>query len=65
MKTSGSFQNLDEEVKKCQTIEPYEDCTSRKLLEMAEERCNCVPYGLQDFGVMDQVKLSTHVYSRY
>ena len=46
IKVSESFLNLESKVKKCQTQELLEECTSRQFMEKMIEGCNCTPFGL-------------------
>ena len=43
--TSG-FINLGEEVTECQDQESFEECTTRKYLQLAREECSCTPFSL-------------------
>ena len=46
IKVTESFNNLDEEVKKCQNIEAYDECTTRHYVKELRELCGCLPLPL-------------------
>ena len=52
IKVSESFLGLSNEVKRCQTKETYNDCTTKKYLEKLLENCKCYPLNL---GILDEV----------
>ena len=52
---TDEFLGLDIDRRKCQTVESYEDCTSRKYLDQLEKACECVPYNLRNFTKNNQV----------
>ena len=50
MKVTDDYLGLDEDVRKCQNIEPFENCTTRQYLDSVLRQCNCIPYALKDFS---------------
>ena len=50
MKVTNDYLGLDEDVRKCQNIEPFENCTTRQYLDYVQKQCKCVPYALRDFS---------------
>ena len=50
MKVTNDYLGLDEDVRKCQNIEPFENCTTRQYLDSVLEQCKCVPFALRDFS---------------
>ena len=55
MKVSEDYLGLNENVRKCQKREPFENCTTRQYLSKVESQCNCVPYALRDFSTSTMV----------
>ena len=43
------FMELDQNQKKCQTKETFEDCKTKLYLGKLEKECNCIPYRLKNF----------------
>ena len=41
-----SFLGIDQEITKCQNMEPYEDCTTRYYLSEVKKKCGCLPYAI-------------------
>ena len=39
---SDSFLRLQEDVKECQSLEPYDNCTLRTFIELMKEKCRCI-----------------------
>ena len=54
-KVTDDFLGMDETIRRCQNVEKYEDCTTRKYLTELENDCHCVPYGLRNFTKENQV----------
>ena len=50
------YLGLDEEVRKCQVQEIFEECTTRNYLTAIQEQCNCIPYSLRTFPWLNQVR---------
>ena len=50
MIVTDDYLGLHENVRGCQNIEPFENCTTRQYLESVQRECNCIPYGLRDFS---------------
>ena len=44
---TDSFMGLDEDSKKCQTIETYDDCKTRLHVEHLRQKCGCLPISLR------------------
>ena len=42
-----SFKNMDQNVKKCQNVESFEECVTRKYIEVLVDKCNCLPIDLR------------------
>ena len=55
MEVTEDYLGLDENVRKCQNREPFENCTTRQYLSKVESQCNCVPYALKDFSTSSMV----------
>ena len=55
VKVTEDYLGLDEDIRKCQKIETFEDCTTREYLKTVLRKCNCVPYGLRTFSKQNQV----------
>ena len=55
IKVTKYFHNLNEEQKKCQEVESYENCVTRLHLQTINDKCGCVPYNLADFNNNDTV----------
>ena len=53
-----SFLGIDQEITKCQNMEPYEDCTTRHYLSEVKNKCGCLPYAISQ---MDKVYLGKFV----
>ena len=47
-----TFLGIDQEITKCQNIEPYEECTTRCYLTEVKKKCGCLPYAISQ---MDKV----------
>ena len=54
IKVTEDYLGLEEETRKCQNQESFEECTTRGYLEMIQKDCNCVPYGLNTFFAENQ-----------
>ena len=50
MKVTNDYLGLDEDVRKCQNIEPFENCTTRQYFDSVLKQCKCVPFALRDFS---------------
>ena len=50
-----SFYDLDDSVKDCQDLEPYDECTTRYYKEINKKKCGCFPFPL---SYQEQVKTS-------
>ena len=62
MKVTDEFLGLDVNTRKCQNKELFETCTTRQYLENIREKCNCVPFPLQDFTDPNLVaKFNVHI----
>ena len=46
MKVTDSFLSLNKEVRGCQNVEPFEDCTTRNYLESLRNNCGCIPFAM-------------------
>ena len=46
IEATDSYLGLDQDVKKCQNIEPLHNCTTRKYLEAVLAQCKCLPSNL-------------------
>ena len=51
IKVTESFNKLDEDVKKCQNVETYDECTTRHHMKELREKCRCLPLALSDSEV--------------
>ena len=52
IEVTESFLQLDQHQRGCQTLESYENCTTREHLNIIRKECGCLPYSL---GLNDQV----------
>ena len=43
---TDSFLGLDQDVRNCQNVETYDDCTTRLLLDQMRDDCGCLPLSL-------------------
>ena len=55
------YLGLDENIRKCQNKEPYQNCTTRHYIESVTKECNCVPYRLVNFIYSNKVRMKTHI----
>ena len=55
IEATESFLGLDQNTKKCQNVEPYDECTTRQLSNQIKGKCGCIPLSI---GVPDKVKLN-------
>ena len=62
IEATESFLGLDQRTKKCQNVEPYDDCTTRQLLNKIKEKCGCLPLSI---GMPDKVKMIVSIYILY
>ena len=53
IQVTDSYLELDEDVRGCQTTEPYYNCTTRIHLDNIVKKCGCLPLPLAN---IDQVK---------
>ena len=44
MKVTDEYLGLDENIRKCQNRESFEDCTTRNYIDEIHLRCKCDPY---------------------
>ena len=54
IRVTEDYLGLEEETRKCQNQESFEECTTREYIEMVTKDCNCVPYGLNTFFAENQ-----------
>ena len=59
IKVTESFLGLKEEVRGCQNLETFEDCTTRNFLESLRKKCDCIPFAL---GANYQAYFDTYDY---
>ena len=48
---------MDQHVKKCQTEESLEDCTTEVYQKKLRDQCQCVPFGLKNLTDKNQGKI--------
>ena len=55
--TTDSFMTLDQNARKCQNIESFEDCTSKCLMKSYKQKCKCIPLeiDLTDHSERDEI----------
>ena len=46
VKVTESFNNLGEDVKKCQNVETYDECTTRHYMKKLRQKCGCLPLAI-------------------
>ena len=61
IRVTEDYLGLEEETRKCQNQESFEDCTTREYLQTVEKHCHCVPYGLNMFFAENKANLSVIV----
>ena len=44
---TDSFLELGEDIINCQTVEPYDNCTSRHYIKNVMQECGCIPISLK------------------
>ena len=49
IEVTDEYLGLDEDVRKCQNLEPFENCTTRQYLQAVQNECNCVLYPMRQF----------------
>ena len=42
-----SYLGLDQEIIKCQNIEPLDNCTTRQYITSLLSKCGCVPFNMR------------------
>ena len=47
MRVTDEYLGLDENIRKCQNMETFEDCTTRNYIDATVKNCKCVPYSLK------------------
>ena len=47
MRVTDSFLTLNEEVRKCQNYESFDDCITRKYIASLLEKCKCLPFTMR------------------
>ena len=50
IKVTYEYLGMDENVRNCQSIEPFENCTSKLYMDTVKEKCNCIPFSLKNFN---------------
>ena len=60
VKVTDDFLTMNPEIRNCQELETFEDCTTRKYINKLENECHCVPYNLRDFSRTNQVVEPMH-----
>ena len=46
---TDSYLTLDQNIRKCQNQESYDNCTTKYLLENLKIECGCLPFTLSNF----------------
>ena len=46
LKVTDSFLGMDENVRKCQYLEPLNNCTTRELIGKMIKECDCLPFNI-------------------
>ena len=54
VEVTDSFLGLDENVRQCQDIEPYDNCTTRHYIENVRKNCGCLPLSINSFEKVKQ-----------
>ena len=49
MKVTEEYLGLDENIRKCQNRESFEECTTNNYIDTVLKKCKCVPYSLKGF----------------
>ena len=49
MEITDDYLGLGQDITKCQNMESYDDCTTRKYIETVKEKCNCIPFAMKYF----------------
>ena len=47
IKTTSSFLSMDENVRKCQDDETFDECVTKKYVENLKDECKCLPLNLR------------------
>ena len=55
VKVTSEYLGLIEDARKCQNVERFEECTTREYFKAVKEECKCVPYGLKQYSLENQV----------
>ena len=55
--TTTSYLGLDKDIKKCQSIESFDSCTTRHYINSLLKQCGCLPLNLR---LSDKVLLIKH-----
>ena len=63
IKVTEEYLGLSEDVKECQTKEPYQNCTTRQFLQNAIGKCNCIPYGVKNLLGTNVVCIQSSLFS--
>jgi hypothetical protein len=44
------FLGLDEEIKRCQDRESFQECQAREYIKNGLEKCKCTPYEMRNYS---------------
>ena len=44
---TDSFLGLEKDIRGCQTVESFENCTTRAFVEKSLEQCGCLPFNIR------------------
>ena len=55
IKVTEEFLQLDKRIINCQNEEALHDCMTRLHVDEVQNQCNCTPYAMRNFTIIDQV----------
>ena len=47
IEVTTSYLGLDQEVRGCQNVEPFDNCTTRHYIENLLDHCGCLPFHIR------------------
>ena len=59
VETTEDFKTMSQSVRECQTETTFEDCVTKKYLELLIKRCSCLPFHLQNYSSNNDHALCT------
>ena len=50
IEVTESYLGLDQNIRRCQNAEPYDNCTTRHYIDALMKECKCLPFSIAQFS---------------